>query len=88
MLEARKINSEVFNYFFNGRYLITIMAMFSIYTGLIYNDIFSKSVNIFGSSWQVKHDESQILNMHESMINPKFHNEWYGHPYWFGIGNY
>ena len=33
MLEARKINSEVWNYFFNGRYLITIMAMFSIYTG-------------------------------------------------------
>ena len=85
MLEARKINSEVFNYFFNGRYLITIMAMFSIYTGLIYNDIFSKSVNIFGSSWQVKQGEDQILNMHENMINPKFHDEWYGSPYWFGI---
>lgn len=85
MLEARKINSEVWNYFFNGRYLITIMAMFSIYTGLIYNDIFSKSINIFGSSWQVKQHESQILHMHDGMINPRYHDEWYGTPYWFGV---
>ena len=55
MLEARKIDNEIWKYFFNGRYLITIMAMFSIYTGLIYNDIFSKSINIFGSSFQVSY---------------------------------
>merc|ERR1711902_337023 len=83
-LEARKIDSEIWKIFFGGRYLISLMAMFSIYTGLIYNDVFSKSLNIFGSSWQVKQGEDQILNMHENMINPKFHDEWYGSPYWFG----
>jgi len=85
MLEARKIDSEVWKYFFNGRYLITIMGMFSIYTGLLYNDVFSKSLNIFGSSWQVKYDEEDILEMNEQMINPKHHNEWYGTPYPFGV---
>jgi len=93
MLEARKIQSEVWNYFFNGRYLITIMAMFSIYTGLIYNDVFSKSLNIFGSSWQVSPDISEegiLKHYHEKMLNPglKGHEknaEWFGTPYPFGV---
>lgn len=43
---------QIFQTFFSGRYLIFLMGCFSVYSGLIYNDAFSKSLNLFGSSWR------------------------------------
>ncbi|XP_055458025.1 V-type proton ATPase 116 kDa subunit a 4 [Psammomys obesus] len=91
-LLAQKSTNEIWNTFFNGRYLILLMGIFSIYTGLIYNDCFSKSFNIFGSSWSVQPMfRNGTWNAHVVekspylQLDPAIPGVYSGNPYPFGI---
>jgi V-type H+-transporting ATPase subunit a len=49
---ARSKQDELFSMAFFGRYIMLMMGLFSMYTGLLYNDCFSKAFTIFPSAWE------------------------------------
>ncbi|GFG28928.1 hypothetical protein Cfor_00334 [Coptotermes formosanus] len=83
-LAAKKSDSEIWNIFFGGRYVILLMGLYSMYTGFIYNDVFSKSLNIFGSYWSVNYNMSTITSNKDLQLNPST-KDYYQHPYPIGV---
>lgn len=49
---SKAADSELFGMIFAARYILLLMSLFSMYAGLIYNDIFSKSVGLWRSMFR------------------------------------
>jgi len=47
------IRLQLLDMAFHGRYMLLLMALFSIYAGLIYNEFLSVPLNLFGTNWEV-----------------------------------
>lgn len=85
----KKVTFELFAMLYYGRYLALVMAGFSLYTGLIYNDIFSKSMTFFHSAWEWQKPEGWKEG---DALEATLNHEGYRYPFgldwaWHGTSN-
>ncbi|XP_043437761.1 V-type proton ATPase 116 kDa subunit a3 isoform X4 [Prionailurus bengalensis] len=88
---VKSAQNEIWQTFFSGRYLLLLMGLFSVYTGFIYNECFSRATAIFSSGWSVAAMATQsdwsdaFLAQHPLLaLDPNVSGVFLG-PYPFGI---
>ncbi|KAF8181071.1 V-type ATPase, V0 complex, 116kDa subunit family [Pholiota molesta] len=69
--------------FFFGRYLILMMGLFSMYTGLLYNDIFSRGLHLWTSAWSFEKGNETIT----AILNEDYRYPFGVDPSWHGASN-
>ncbi|KAH8934864.1 hypothetical protein BDL97_17G001900 [Sphagnum fallax] len=75
---------DIMDMAFGGRYVILLMALFSIYTGFVYNEFFSVPLHLFGeSSYRCPDPQYGIANC--PMASTSGLMKWRDTPYPFGV---
>lgn len=86
----KKVTFELFAMMYYGRYIALVMSVFSIFTGLIYNDIFSKSMTLFPSAWEFRKPAGGVVpgQTIEATLNEHGYRYPFGlDPAWHGASN-
>ncbi|KAJ2499605.1 H(+)-transporting V0 sector ATPase subunit a [Coemansia sp. RSA 1972] len=74
---------ESMRMFYTGRYIVLLMGIFSMFTGLLYNDIFSRALGIFASGWAWPTDKggegitveaAKLSHVYPIGIDPAWHH--------------
>lgn len=60
---------EMMRMCYDGRYIILLMGIFSIYTGVIYNEFFAVPIDIFGSRWKYTMESDMACGI-DNCVNP------------------
>ncbi|XP_077993594.1 V-type proton ATPase 116 kDa subunit a 1-like [Glandiceps talaboti] len=84
-LAASAKQSEMWGTIYAGRYVVLLMGCFSVYSGFIYNDFYSKSINIFGSSFSTNGTDNTTIRMSQYVTLDPNTTQYKGSPYPFGI---
>ncbi|KAF9187157.1 H(+)-transporting V0 sector ATPase subunit a [Haplosporangium sp. Z 767] len=82
------VDGEMFQMVYGGRYIVLLMGAFSIFTGLMYNDIFSRALPLFQTGWHFNvpddYDGTTVI-----VAEPTGHIYPFGIDYaWHGTENY
>lgn len=67
-LEGQKLG-DIIGMMFGGRYIILLMAIFSIYVGILYNEFFAMATTLFGPSKYVCAENENIWNPVQMQFN-------------------
>lgn len=70
IMRSKAADSELFGMIFAARYILLLMSLFSIYSGLIYNDVFSKSVSLFTSMFNYDSSTGEAVVSSGSYVYP------------------
>ncbi|KAL5224262.1 hypothetical protein ABZP36_010901 [Zizania latifolia] len=82
-LASQKLD-DIMDMMFGGRYVILMMSLFSIYTGLVYNEFFSVPFELFGKSAYACRDPSCGDATTEGLIKARPTYPFGVDPVWYG----